>query len=143
MYLSTVAPGNICDSFELYANAYERSVLLRDFYGKEVALFSQTQGSEPEKVNARKGFPGVLEGLEGERRKTQNLTTIFNNSDKDVLIHAIVHAGSEWYGWRKSHSINTSPTVRPQLGRGIMRNTRSDIQRHGGERDSESARTYT
>jgi pumilio family protein 6 len=45
-------------------------------------LFSQTQGSEPEKANARKGFPGVLEGLEGERRKRvlaalkENLTTM-------------------------------------------------------------------
>jgi pumilio family protein 6 len=48
-------------------------------------------------VNARKGFLGVLEGLEGERRKRvlaalkENLTTIFNNPDKGAITHAIVH----------------------------------------------------
>ncbi|KAG1830439.1 armadillo-type protein [Suillus variegatus] len=97
LLLHREASAVLADSFELYANAYERSILLRDFYGKEVALFSQTQGSEPEKANARKGFPGVLEGLEGERRKRvlaalkENLTTIFNNSDKGAITHAIVH----------------------------------------------------
>lgn len=69
LLLHREASAVLADSFELYANAYERSILLRDFYGKEVALFSQTQGSEPEKEKAKKGFLGVLEGFEGERRK--------------------------------------------------------------------------
>ncbi|KAG2138425.1 armadillo-type protein [Suillus bovinus] len=97
LLLHREASAVLADSFELYANAYERSILLRDFYGKEVALFSHTRGSEPEKADARKGFSGVLEGLEGERRKRvlvalkENLTTIFNNSDKGAITHAIVH----------------------------------------------------
>lgn len=69
LLLHREASAVLADSFELYANAYERSILLRDFYGKEVALFSQTQGSQPEKETTKKGFHGVLEGLDGERRK--------------------------------------------------------------------------
>ncbi|OAX41829.1 ARM repeat-containing protein [Rhizopogon vinicolor AM-OR11-026] len=97
LLLHREASAVLADSFELYANAYERSILLRDFYGKEVALFSQTQGSEPEKAKARKGFHGVLEGLEGERRKRvlaalkENLIMILNNPDKGAITHAIVH----------------------------------------------------
>lgn len=59
----------MADAFELYANAYERTVLLRDFYGKETALFTFTSGSEEDKERAKKGLRGVLEGLEGERRR--------------------------------------------------------------------------
>lgn len=59
----------IADSFELYANAYERAVLLRNFYGRETALFSVTTGSEQDKQRARKGLRGVLEGADLERRK--------------------------------------------------------------------------
>ncbi|KAJ8592557.1 ARM repeat-containing protein [Rhizopogon salebrosus TDB-379] len=97
LLLHREASAVLADSFELYANAYERSILLRDFYGKEVALFSQTQGSEPEKEKAKKGFHGVLEGLEGERRKRmlaalkENLITILNNPDKGAITHAVVH----------------------------------------------------
>jgi len=59
----------LADAFELYANAYERTILLRDFYGKETALFSITTGSDEDKERAKRGLRGVLEGLEGERRK--------------------------------------------------------------------------
>ena len=54
---------------KLYANAYERSLLLRDFYGKEATLFTVTEGSEADKEKAKKGLRGVLEGTDPERRK--------------------------------------------------------------------------
>lgn len=59
----------LADAFELYANAYERTLLLRDFYGREVLLFGVTQGSAEEKERAKKGLSGVLEGVNEERRK--------------------------------------------------------------------------
>lgn len=52
----------MADAYELYANAAQRALLLRDFYGKEVALF------EP-KVDGPSGLKNVLEGAEGEKRK--------------------------------------------------------------------------
>ena len=69
LLLHREASSVLADAFELYANAYERTILLRDFYGKETALFSPTAGSEVDKDQAKRGLPGVLEGLEGERRK--------------------------------------------------------------------------
>lgn len=69
LLLHREASGVIADSFELHANAYERAVLLRDFYGRETALFSVTTGSEQDKERARKGLKGVLEGVDLERRK--------------------------------------------------------------------------
>lgn len=59
----------LSDAFELHANAYERSLLLRDFYGKETALFTMTVGSPGDKERVKKGLPGVLQGVESERRK--------------------------------------------------------------------------
>lgn len=59
----------LADTFELYANAYERSLLLRDFYGKEASLFSMTTGSEADKEHSKKGLKGLLDGAEKERRK--------------------------------------------------------------------------
>lgn len=58
----------------MYANAYERQLLVNDFYGKEVALFSSnTKGSvtadENERAELRKGLKGVLEGVDAERKK--------------------------------------------------------------------------
>ncbi|THH10377.1 hypothetical protein EW146_g8387 [Bondarzewia mesenterica] len=89
----------IADTFELYANAYERAILLRDFYGKETALFAKSTGreSEAEKEKLRKGLRGVLEGVDVERRKRvlgelkENLVNIFNNPEKGSIRHAIVH----------------------------------------------------
>ncbi|KAL4080018.1 armadillo-type protein [Scleroderma yunnanense] len=97
LLLHREASGVLADAFELYANAYERSILLRDFYGKEVALFSADQGTEAEREKAKKGLRGILEGMEGDRRNRtlnavkENLTTIFNNPDKGAITHAIVH----------------------------------------------------
>ncbi|TFY80642.1 hypothetical protein EWM64_g3375 [Hericium alpestre] len=87
----------IADTYELYANAYERAVLLQDLYGKETTLFSVTAGSDVDKERTRKGLKGILEGVDAERRKRvlgalkENLVTIFNNPDKGSIRHAIVH----------------------------------------------------
>jgi pumilio homology domain family member 6 len=69
MLLHREASAVLADAFELYANAYERAILLRDFYGKEVALFSQATGSDQEKEKVKRGLRGVLEDLSAERRK--------------------------------------------------------------------------
>ncbi|KAJ7702543.1 armadillo-type protein [Mycena metata] len=57
------------DTFELYTNAYERTLLVRDFYGKETALFTVTSGTDDDKERACKGLAGVLEGADPDRRK--------------------------------------------------------------------------
>lgn len=64
----------LADAFDLYANAYERSILLRDFYGRETALFSASfsaAGSAEDKERAKKGLLGVLEapGMDEEKRR--------------------------------------------------------------------------
>ena len=82
LLLHREASSVLADSFELYANAYERSILLKDFYGKEATLFSITVGSDEEKEKSKKGLRGVLEGADKERRKRvmnsvkENLTTM-------------------------------------------------------------------
>ncbi|KAJ7148678.1 armadillo-type protein [Mycena crocata] len=97
LLLHREATSVLSDAFELYANAYERTLLVRDFYGKETALFTVTSGSAEDKDRARKGLPGVLEGADPERRKRvlssmkDALTSIFNNSDKGAVTHAVVH----------------------------------------------------
>jgi len=68
LLLHREASSVLADAFELYANAYERTFLLRDFYGKEALLFSVTQGSAEDKERAKKGLSGLLEGLTNERR---------------------------------------------------------------------------
>ncbi|KAG8789320.1 pumilio domain member 6 [Serendipita sp. 405] len=81
----------ISEAFELYSNANERSMLLREFYGKEVALF------EPKK-EGKQGIRGVLDGLEKERQRRilsslkENIQSVFENSDKGAVSRAIVHA---------------------------------------------------
>ncbi|KAF9527234.1 armadillo-type protein [Crepidotus variabilis] len=97
MLLHKEASSVLADAFELYANAYERSILLREFYGKEANLFNFTSGSEADKELGKKGLSGVLEGADAERRRRiltavkENLETIYNNSDKGAVTHAIVH----------------------------------------------------
>ncbi|KAI0718430.1 ARM repeat-containing protein [Cerioporus squamosus] len=97
LLLHREASGVLSDAFELYANAYERSILLRDFYGKEASLFTVTAGSDEEKERSKRGLKGLMEGLEGDRRKRvlsalkDNLVTIYNNPDKGAVVHTIVH----------------------------------------------------
>ncbi|KLO06152.1 ARM repeat-containing protein [Schizopora paradoxa] len=102
LLLHREACGVISDSYDLYANAYERSLLLQDFYGKEVALFSSasTKGAdatESEKASMRKGLAGALEGADAERRKRilaavkENLDLVLNNTEKSAVSHSIFH----------------------------------------------------
>jgi pumilio homology domain family member 6 len=69
LLLHREASSVLADAFELHANAYERSLLLRDFYGREINLFSVTTGSDADKERAKRGLQGVLEGVDGERRR--------------------------------------------------------------------------
>lgn len=81
LLLHREASSVIADAFELYANAYERSLLVRDFYGKEVALFSSsTVGSEADRDKAKKGLKGVLEGASSDRR-----TRILNATKENIM----------------------------------------------------------
>lgn len=69
LLLHREASSVIADAFELYTNAYERFLLVRDLYGKEAVLFSSTTvGSEADKEKAKKGLKGVLEGASAEQR---------------------------------------------------------------------------
>lgn len=69
LLLHREASSVLADAFELHANAYERTILLRDFYGKEATLFSVTSGSEKDKERAKRGLSGVLEGADKEQRR--------------------------------------------------------------------------
>ncbi|KAI0251069.1 ARM repeat-containing protein [Lactifluus subvellereus] len=87
----------IADIYELYANATERSILLRDFYGREAALLPLPQKDDDATKDVRGGLPVVLQGAYEEQRRRiltslrENLDLMFNNSDKGPLRHAIVH----------------------------------------------------
>ncbi|KAF8996016.1 puf family RNA-binding protein [Cyathus striatus] len=111
LLLHREASSVLADAFELYANAYERSILLREFYGKEATLFTITSGTEDEKQKSRKGLVGLLEGIDGDRKKRvltalkENLETIFNNPDKGAITHAIVHRAL----WEYLNTVNTLP----------------------------------
>jgi pumilio family protein 6 len=61
----------LADIYELYANAYERALLVRDLYGRETALFSSMGAScsEEDKEQTRIGLKGVLKGLDAEKKK--------------------------------------------------------------------------
>ncbi|KAI0029907.1 ARM repeat-containing protein [Vararia minispora EC-137] len=84
----------LADVYELHANAYERSLLVRDLYGRETALFSN---HSEDKGRIRAGLTGVLEDLDSEKKRRvlaavrESLDAIFNNSDKGTVRHAIVH----------------------------------------------------
>lgn len=80
----------IADAYELYANAFERAILLFDIYGKEVTLFTPALSkgkavSEAEKEELKKGLKGVLEKADGEKRK-RILASL-----KEKLIHMFVN----------------------------------------------------
>ncbi|EAU87141.1 puf family RNA-binding protein [Coprinopsis cinerea okayama7 len=111
LLLHREATSVLADAFELYANAYERSILLREFYGKEATLFTITSGSEEDKEKARKGLNGYLEGVDVERKRRiirsvkENLTTVFNNPDKGAVTHAIIHRVL----WEYLQALNSLP----------------------------------
>ncbi|KAL0577745.1 Pumilio y domain member 6 [Marasmius crinis-equi] len=111
LLLHREASSVLADAFELYANAYERSILLREFYGKETALFTSTNMTEAEKEKAKRGLSGVLEGADKDRRRRtlaalkEALDSIFNNPDKGAVTHAIVHRAL----WEYLAAVNESP----------------------------------
>ncbi|TFK24592.1 puf family RNA-binding protein [Coprinopsis marcescibilis] len=127
LLLHREATSVLADSFELYCNAYERSILLKEFYGKEATLFTVTLGSEEEKEKGRKGLAGLLEGADDERKRRilssvkENLTTIFNNPDKGAITHAIVHRVL----WEYLQAVNTLPEEeeREKLRREMLETT--------------------
>ncbi len=83
LLLHREASSVLADAFELYANAYERSLLLRDFYGKEASLFTVTVGSQADKEQSKKGLKGLLGGGDKDRRRRllsavkENLVTMW------------------------------------------------------------------
>ncbi|KAM6495204.1 Armadillo-type fold [Amanita muscaria] len=124
LLLHREASSVLADAFELYVNAYERSLLLRDFYGKEANLFTVTASTEADKERAKKGLRGALEGADQERKRRimnaakENLLAIFNNSDKGAVTHAIVHRAM----WEYISVTNEIPdeTEREKLRREIF-----------------------
>jgi pumilio family protein 6 len=78
LLLHREAAGVLADVFELHANAAERGLLLRDFYGPEARLGSFTAGSKEDTDMARKGLAGLLEGTDVERRK-RIMTSVKDN----------------------------------------------------------------
>ncbi|KAL9709456.1 Pumilio y domain member 6 [Leucoagaricus gongylophorus] len=124
LLLHREASSVLADAFELYANAYERTFLLRDFYGKEALLFSVTQGSAEDKERAKKGLPGLLEGLTNERQQRilsavkENLLLVFNHPEKGAVTHAIVHRVL----WEYLVAINTlsDPSDQEKLRREVF-----------------------
>ncbi|KAJ4469172.1 armadillo-type protein [Lentinula lateritia] len=104
LLLHREASGVLADAFELYANGAQRADLVKEFYGKEVALFSQKQDQD-EKGKSSKGLIGVLETIGSDKEKKarvlaavkENLISIFNNPDKGAVRHAIVHCATWEY----------------------------------------------
>ncbi|KAJ3782680.1 armadillo-type protein [Lentinula aff. detonsa] len=103
LLLHREASSVLADAFELYANSTERAGMVKEFYGKEVALFSQKKEVDNEK--AGKGLSGVLETFGSDKEKKarilaavkENLASIFNNPDKGSVRHAIVHCATWEY----------------------------------------------
>nr|GAT52007.1 predicted protein [Mycena chlorophos] len=111
LLLHREATSVLADAFELHANAYERSLLVRDLYGKEATLVTVTSGSEQDKEMAKKGLSGLLEGADPDRRRRllgsvkESLTSIFNNPDKGAITHAVVHRAL----WEYIGEVNNIP----------------------------------
>ena len=81
LLLHREASSAIGDAFELYINTYERALLVRDFYGKEAALFSSTTvGSEEDKDKAKKGLQGFLEDASPDQR-----TRVLNATKENIM----------------------------------------------------------
>jgi len=59
----------IADTFELHANATERAVLLRDFFGREAALLPLPRKGEEATKDGRSGLSVVLQNASAEQRR--------------------------------------------------------------------------
>ena len=85
LLLHRESSGVIADAYELYANAFERAILLFDFYGKEVALFTPALSKgvdtgDKEREELKKGLKGVLDTADMEKRK-RILASVKENLD--------------------------------------------------------------
>jgi pumilio family protein 6 len=104
----------VADIYDLHANATERAILLRDFYGREAALLPLPSKSEDSTRQGRSGLSATLQGETEEQRRRilsslkENLDLMlvctlmsvlhinpnhcrFNNSERGSLRHPIVH----------------------------------------------------
>ncbi|KAF5391242.1 hypothetical protein D9757_003012 [Collybiopsis confluens] len=107
LLLHREASGVLADAFELYANGTERAGMVREFYGKEVALFEKEGKGLVAVIEGKSFFPlyslftdyALLPGLGSDKEKKKrilgavkdSLDSIFNNPDKGAVRHAIVH----------------------------------------------------
>ena len=69
LLLHREASSVLADAFELHANAYERTILLREFYRKEATLFSITSGSDADKDRAKRGLKGLLKNVDPDWKR--------------------------------------------------------------------------
>ncbi len=53
---------------------------MREFYGKEAALFATSSGGEADKAKAKDGLKGILDGSSAEQQKR------ILNATKDSLV---------------------------------------------------------
>ena len=72
----------IADSYEVYANSYERHILLRDFYGKEAALFapevSAASAGSTEAASEKYGLRSIIKSANPEQAK-RTLNSVKDN----------------------------------------------------------------
>ncbi|TIC24622.1 ARM repeat-containing protein [Wallemia mellicola] len=91
LLLHKYASGVIEDAFALYANAEDRQALVRDFYGKEFALFNDDESKKG------KVLKDLLANESQSKREMMmdnvrnTLQSIFEHSDKGAVSHSIVH----------------------------------------------------
>ncbi|KIO21766.1 hypothetical protein M407DRAFT_28694 [Tulasnella calospora MUT 4182] len=99
----------ISSAFTDYASQPERNLLIRDFYGKEVALF------DSEKLKAG-GLKAVMEDADEARKGRimsalkSSLTRIFDNPDKGAVGHPVVHRAL----WEYLQEVSRLPTPEEQ-----------------------------
>jgi hypothetical protein len=75
----------IADIYELHANATERAILLRDFYGREAALLPLPQKDEDATKDVRGGLSIVLQGATAEQRR-RILASLKENLDLMLVL---------------------------------------------------------
>lgn len=59
----------IADIYDLYANATERAILLRNFYGREAALLPLPAKGEDATKDGRGPLPVILQGATDDQRR--------------------------------------------------------------------------
>ena len=110
----------IADIYELHTNATERAILLRDFYGREVALLPLPQKGEDATKDGRGGLSVVLQEASEEQRR-RILTSL-----KDNLNLLFVHSFFRFFfplPWIVASTIPTGVRSDMQLSTGHCGNT--------------------